>query len=347
MTIYSSQYGVTREGEDVTHFTLTNEKGYQVEVINYGCTIVAIRVPDRNGHYENIVLAYDSIEDYQSENHYTGAIIGRCANRIRNGNVKLGEQTFQLSKNENGNHLHGGFRGFDKVVWRATMVENEEGSGIDLQYLSPDGEEGYPGNLNVMVRYFLTADSLQLIYAAKSDADTIVNLTQHSYFNLNAGGNITTHQLMINAHGYLPIDHQLIPGGELIEVDGTSFDFRTFKKIGDNLGNDDPQLRIGNGYDHCFALSKNEKELSHAATIYAVYSGRKMELYTTEPGMQLYTGNGLDINSPANFKGPFAALCLETHHFPDSTNHPEFPAIVLKSGEIYRSLTVLKFSNVY
>ena len=347
MSIYSSHYGVTKKGEDVTHFTLTNDRGYQVEVINYGCTVVAIRVPDRNGNFENIVLAYDSIDDYQNENHYAGAIIGRCASRIRNGNVKLNEHNYQLSKNENGNHLHGGFRGFDKVVWQASLVENEEGCGIDFQYLSRDGEEGYPGNLNVMVRYFLTDDSLQFIYAAKCDANTIVNLTQHSYFNLNAGGNITTHQLMINAHSYLPIDHQFIPTGELIEVDGTTFDLRTFKKIGDNLDNADQQLRIANGYDHCFALSKNEKELSHAATIYAVYSGRKIELYTTEPGLQLYTGNGLELNSPANFKGPYAALCLETQQFPDSMSYPEFQTIALKADEIYRSLTVLKFSNVY
>ena len=258
----------------------------------------------------------------------------------------MGDNNFRLSQNENGNHLHGGFRGFDKVVWRASPIENEEGCGIDFQLFSPSGEEGYPGNMNIMVRYFLSEDSLQLIYAAKSDTDTIINLTQHSYFNLNAGGNILTHQLLLNANHYLPIDNYLIPTGQINPVDDTAFDFREFKKVGQDLDQGEEQLRIANGYDHCFVLDKEENELSHAATLFADYSGRKIDVFTTEPGIQLYTGNGLDINPQANFNGPYAAMCLETQHFPDTPNHQDFPTIKLNSDNIYRSLTVLKFSTV-
>ena len=345
MSIYSSHFGITKEGEDVTHFTLTSSRGYQVEVMNYGCTIVALRIPDRNGDMANIVLSYERLEDYENANHYAGGIIGRCANRIRDGRLKIGARTFQLSKNENGHHLHGGVRGFDKIVWDARLIENEEGCGIDFQYISPAGEEGYPGNLNLMVRYFLSEDSLQLIYAAICDIDTVVNLTQHAYFNLNAGGNILTHQLLIHADQFLPINDSLIPTGQIHSVDDTPFDFRKLQTIGHRLHENDQQLRTATGYDHCFVLNKSGNDLTHAATLRADYSGRKMEIYTTEPGIQLYTGNGLDFNPAANFHGPYSALCLETQHFPDSPNHAGFPTVVLPAGEMYRSLTVLKFSN--
>lgn len=344
MPVYSSQFGITKQGDEVTHFTLTNSNGYEVEVINYGCTIVALRVPDRNGELANIVLSYETLEDYENAKHYAGAIIGRYANRIKEGQFRLGANRYQVSKNENGNHLHGGFRGFDKVIWRSAVIENEEGCGIDFQYFSPAGEEGYPGNLSVMVRYFLTEDSLQFIYAATCDADSIINMTQHTYFNLNAGGNILTHHLKINADRFLPIDNQLMPTGEITPVQDTPFDFRDFQKKGKQIHDNDNQLRIANGYDHCFVLNKTNNELSHAATLFADYSGRKMEVYTTEPGIQLYTGNGLDVNPSANFNGPYSALCLETQHFPESLNNPEFPSGILLQGQVYQSKTVLKFS---
>lgn len=343
-------YGITDDGQEITEFTLTNNKGLVLKVINYGCTITSLMVPDRNGVPADIVLGFDQLEGYLQSDQSIGCVVGRYANRIAHGKFSIDEKEYQLNNNLPPHHIHGGKKGFGKVVWDATCIEEEHGSGIIFSHLSPDGHEGYPGNLQVNVRYFLSDDNtLAFEYYATADQDTIINLTQHSYFNLNGGKeNILHHELSMPADYFLPVDHLMIPTGEIQSVSGTPFDFRKAKPLGRDIDQEDPQLQIGRGYDHCWMIHPFGKELRTAATLYEKGSGRHIEVYTTEPGIQLYTANFLEESVPGKnnmVMMPRMGLCLETQHFPDSPHHPFFPSVALKVGEKYYSKTVMSFSN--
>jgi aldose 1-epimerase len=342
-------YGITPEGINVTEYTLTGKSGIGVKAINYGCTITSLLVPDRDGHLDDIVLGFNSLEGYLRSPHYIGSVIGRYANRIANGSFTIDGQVFNVANNVDPNHLHGGHKGFDKVVWNASEFQNEQGVGIDFHYLSPDGEEGFPGNLQLNIRYLLRDDdSLIISYTATTDKKTVLNFTQHSYFNLNGGlSDIRHHDLMINANQFLPIDHALIPTGEIRSVNLTPFDFSSAKSIVHDILVYDEQLQIAHGYDHNWVLNKNVKEPELAAILYDPSTGRALEILTTEPGIQLYTGNFLDDAVPGKNNasyGPHSGLCLETQHFPDSPHHPEFPSVILNPGEKFQSTTIWKFS---
>ncbi len=346
-------YGDTPEGMPVTEYTLSNIQGIEMKVINYGCTITSLIVPDRAGRIDDIVLGFDSLNGYMASTHYFGCIIGRFANRIADASFVLDGHKYSLAKNLNHHHLHGGNKGFDKVVWQSRGIENEEGVGVEFQYLSPDGEEGYPGNLSVHILYFLNQrNEITLDYRATTDKKTIINLTQHSYFNLNGGReNILRHELLINSDQFLSLDKAMIPTGELTgdfkDIPGTPFNFGIFKMIGRDIHSKDPRLQNAHGYDHMWVLDKNANELDHAATLYDPTSGRELEVYTTEPGLQLYTGNFLDDTvrgKNGSVYGPYSGLCLETQHFPDSPHHAAFPSVELKPNEEFRSKTVWKFS---
>lgn len=347
-------FGQTPEGQQVNVYTLTNANGMEVRAINYGGIILSLRVPDAEGNLEDIVLGYDTLDDYIKENPYFGAIIGRYGNRIAGGRFSIGDTTYQLATNDGSNHLHGGVRGFDKVVWNAEPFENAEGTGIIFTYTSPDGEEGYPGTLQARVTYTLTNENeLIFDYEATTDKATPVNLTQHTYFNLaGAGaGDILSHELMLNADAFTPVNNTLIPTGEIRPVEGTPFDFRNATPIGARIGASDEQLRFGLGYDHNFVIRRDagDDSLVLAARVTEPTSGRVMEVYTTEPGIQFYSGNFL--NGSLTGKGGVAyqrrtGFCLETQHFPDSPNKPDFPSTILHPGERYQSRTVYKFSVV-
>ncbi len=347
--IVKEDFGVTPNETAVEKFTLTNANGLEMCVITYGGIITSLKVPDREGNLEDIVLGYDNLQSYIDANPYFGAIVGRYGNRIADGKFSIDEIPYELAGNNNGNHLHGGLKGFDKVVWKATEVNNEVGVGLVLTYLSVDGEEGYPGNLNVTVTYMLSNDNmLEFDYQAETDKATIVNLTQHTYFNLTSmKEDILGHQLKLNAPGYLPVDSTLIPTGEIASVEGTPFDFTTMKVIGADIQSDHQQMIYGGGYDHCWVLKEDEELLSQAAILYEENSGRLIEIYTTEPGIQFYTGNFLD----GSYKGKNgvnytfrSGLCLETQHFPNSPNQDTFPTTLLKPGEKYHSTTRVSFS---
>ncbi|MBK9982953.1 MAG: galactose mutarotase [Saprospiraceae bacterium] len=342
-------YGETPEGIPVTEYTLTNIQGIEMKVINYGCTITSLIVPDRDGRPDDIVLGFDSLEGYIASIHYYGAIIGRFANRIADGRFVHDGHEYTLAKNLNHHHLHGGIKGFDKVVWQSRGFENDGGMGVEFQYLSHDGEEGYPGNVLITVNYILNHnDEIILDYKATTDKKTIINLTQHSYFNLNGGkDNILQHELLINSDHFLMIDKSMIPTSELKDVAGTPFNFEYPKMIGRDIGGHDVQLKYAHGYDHSWLLDKNADELALAATLYDPSTGRVLDVFTTEPGLQLYTGNFLDDEvkgKNGRVYGPYAGLCLETQHFPDSPHRPEFPSVELSPGEEYRSKTIWKFS---
>lgn len=344
--VASSLYGITKEGQQVIEYALINARGMEMKVINYGCTITFLKVPDRNGVLENIVLGLNSLEDYIDCKHYLGSIVGRCANRIAHGQFNLNGQQHQLSINDSDHHLHGGINGFDKVVWSAHPFENDRGSGIDFFHLSKHGDQGYPGNVSINVRYFLSHENAVIFtYTAATDQPTIINLTQHAYFNLNSGiENIKGHQLKINAQHFLPVDRTLIPTGELRDVTGSAFDFRQLKVVGKDINADDEQIDLANGYDHCWVLDKNGEVLSFAATLYEQVNGRVMDIHTSEPGIQLYTGNYLRHLTSTNEYTPYDGLCLETQHFPDSPNNALFPDVTLVPGKTYQSTTVWRFS---
>jgi aldose 1-epimerase len=350
-TILATNFGTTPSGDSATLFTLTNAAGAEVQISNFGGVIVAIKVPDRNDSLADVVLGFDALEPYFEDSPYFGALIGRYGNRIAQGKFALDGKEYTLAQNNMGNHLHGGLCGFDKVLWRAEPMEADSTVGLTLHYTSPDGEEGYPGTLRVTVTYTLTNDNeLHIGYQAATDAPTVVNLTNHSYFNLTGrgGSSILDHELMINANRFVPVDSTLIPTGELAEVAGTPFDFREPTAIGAHIEAEHQQLDYGIGYDHCWVLNKNqEDELTLAATVYEPRSGRMMEVRTTEPGVQFYSGNFLDgtLNGKdgAVYKQR-TGFCLETEHFPDSPNQPQFPTTELRPGETYRTTTVYKFS---
>lgn len=322
-------FGTTPKGEEVNQYTLTNANGIEMKVINYGGIITSLKTPDRNGNLGDIVLGYDDLQSYLELNPYFGAIVGRYGNRIAKGKFSLDDEEYSLAINNIGNHLHGGLVGFDKVLWDINSYESDKGVGLKLSYTSEDMEEGYPGNLDVVVNYFLSNDDqLEIEYEAHTDKKTVVNLTQHSYFNLKGAGNILDHSLELNASRYVPVDSTLIPTGELQLVKGSPFDFKTEKVIGVDIDSEHEQIVIGGGFDHCWVIDSSKEGLNHAASAYEPSTGRGMDVYTTEPGIQFYSGNFLD--GQAIGKGGLAytkrsGFCLETQHFPDSPNHPSFP----------------------
>jgi aldose 1-epimerase len=348
-TISRAPFGNMPDGSAVEVFTLTNAHGVEVRAINYGGIIVSLRVPDRNGRLDDVVLGYDSLEGYLRTTPYFGAIIGRYGNRIAGGRFVLDGVTYRLAANNGPNSLHGGIKGFDKVIWEANPFRGDSGVGVTFSYSSADGEEGYPGRLRVQVKYTLTGrDELIVDYDATTEKATPVNLTQHSYFNLAGDGrrDILDHELWINADGFTPVDSTLIPTGEIRPVTGTPFDFRTPTAIGARIAQDDPQLKAGGGYDHNFVLRREGAGLGHAARVVEPTTGRTLDIYTTEPGLQFYSGNFLDgsITGKAGhvYQHRFG-FCLETQHYPDSPNRQQFPSTILRPGDEYRSRTVFAF----
>ena len=347
MPIISQPFGETAEGTPIERYTLTNAHGLEAEIMTYGGTLLALRVPDRAGVFGDIVLGFDKLTPYLGEQPFLGALVGRFCNRIAGAQFTLNGTTYPLAHNDGPNHLHGGPHGFHRAIWRASERPSDEGPSLDLHYLSRDGEEGYPGNLSVTVTYTLTdQNALWISYTATTDRDTIINLTNHAYFNL-AGGDILSHELQLDATRFLPIDETLIPIGELRPVQHTPMDFTTSTVIGERISDDDEQIRRGHGYDHTWVLDKPADALGHAARVYAPESGRVLDVSTTEPGIQFYSGNMLD-GSWAGKGGTIytrnSGLCLETQHFPDSPNQPQFPSTVLRPGETYRHTTIFQFS---
>ncbi len=338
--------------DSIKLYILKNDNGMTLKVTNYGAIITSILVPDRQGKIADVTLGYNRLEDYINavDRPYFGAVVGRVGNRIANGQFTLEGETFTLAQNNGPNHLHGGTIGFDKVVWHATFEPTK--NKLQLSYLAKDKEEGYPGNLEVVVTYTLTQDNEIVVeYRAVTDRATPVNLTQHAYFNLKGEGQgtILDHELMLNASEYTPVDSTLIPTGERAQVSGTPFDFTEAKSIGRDIDASHEQLEYGLGYDHNWVLKKTgeQNELTLAAQVFEPHSGRLMEVRTTEPGIQFYTGNFLDGRLIGKSGSPYlcrGGFCLETQHFPDSPNQPHFPSIILRPGETLRSTTVFTFS---
>ena len=349
LTLKKEDFGRV-DGETVHLYTIENGHGVKVAITNYGGIITQIHVPDRNGNIEDIVLGFDNLQGYLSNHPYFGAIVGRYGNRIANGAFSINGKNFTLPINNGPNSLHGGINGFDKKVWQALEISTSSEKGVELSYLSKDGEEGYPGNLQVTVRYTLNLENeLGISYTAKTDSPTILNLTNHSYFNLRGAGNgdILGHQLKLYADQFTPVDSTLIPTGEYQNVQNGPFDFTTQKAIGKDIESEDIQIQYGGGYDHNFVLSKNSGELKSFAKVFEPKSGRVMEVFTTEPGVQFYTGNFLDGSIIGKMNKPYKkqfGFCLETQHFPDSPNHSHFPTTTLLPDEKYHSETVYKFS---
>jgi aldose 1-epimerase len=336
------------DGTAVKQFTLTNGSGAEVRAITYGAILVSIKVPDRTGRLGDVVIGHDSLDGYLTRSRFFGALVGRYGNRIGGAQFTLDGRTYTLAKNNGPNHLHGGLKGFDKVVWQGSVNKDSRGPSVSFTRTSPDGEEGYPGALAVRVTYTLTdRNEVILDYQATSDKPTIVNLTNHSYFNLSGegSGDVLGHRVSIDADAYTPVDAGQIPTGEIAPVAGTPFDFRVETPIGARIDADHEQLRIGSGYDHNFVLRRGGG-LAHAVRVVDPSSGRTMDVSTTEPGVQFYTGNKLDGSyngKSGHVYGKRSALCLETQHFPDSPNKPAFPSTVLRPGQEYRSTTVYAF----
>ena len=351
MPIKKTRFGQTNDGLMVDLYHLTNAQGMEAQITNYGATVVSLKVPDRYGKPENITLGYDSLGQYLRGGHYFGCIVGRYANRIAGGKFVLQGKEYPLAKNEGDNHLHGGIRGFDKKTWQVEKAIDGAAPVLILSYLSPDGEEGYPGTMSVTVTYRLTADNeLRIDYEAATDQPTVINLTHHAYFNLaGAGsGDILDHSLSILADRFTPVDDCLIPVGELRSVRGTPMDFTRPTGIGDRIAQDDKQLILAKGYDHNWVLNKEKGELALAARVWEPNSGRAMEVFTTEPGIQFYSGNFLDNQIYGKSDQIYVkrgGFCLETQHFPDSPNRPEFPSVVLKPGKKYQSITIYRFAH--
>ncbi len=348
MPLQQQRFGYTSSGAEVHLFTLTNRQGVTVTLMSYGAAVVSILTPDRAGVTADIALGFDSFDGYldPARNSYFGCVVGRYANRIAGGQFTLNGVTYQLATNENSNHLHGGLRGFDKVVWDFAVAEADGAASVAFSYLSPDGEENYPGNLRVDVTYTLTdANALRIYYRARSDKDTILNLTNHTYFNLSGANSILDHELLINADAFTPINAQHLPTGEIRPVAGTPFDFRQPTPIGARIHQPDEQLQLGSGYDHNFVVNGAPGELRLAAIAHDPASGRVLEVHTTEPGVQLYTGNFLNgaVGKGGRRYGRHAGFCLETQHFPDSPHHPHFPSVVLRAGDLFESRTDFVF----
>lgn len=346
-----SPFGATPDGEQVHLFTLTNANGVRARIMNYGAIVVSLEVPDKSGKLGDVVLGFDSLDGYLGEHPYFGAIVGRYGNRIAKGRFTLDSKTYSLAVNNGPNALHGGVRGFDKRVWRASSFSGGRGSGVKLTYVSPDGEEGYPGTLTAEVVYTLTnRDALRIDYSVWTDAPTVHNITNHSYFNLKDAGAspILDHEIMIRSAHLTPVDATLIPTGELMPVEGTPFDFRTPHRIGERIDADDEQIRFGGGYDHNYALERRTGGgLEHVVTVHEPTTGRVMEVRTTQPGVQFYTGNFLDGTLTGKGGTVYEkrhGFCLETQRYPDSPNQEAFPSVVLRPGETFRSTTEYRFS---
>ncbi len=350
LSISKEFYGPTDQGPGVL-YTLKNKNDVTVEITNYGGIIVSIIVPDKNGKLEDVVLGFDSLPPNTGSHPYFGALIGRYGNRIAGGKFTIDDQTYALATNNGPNHLHGGVKGFDKILWNSAEVEKDDVVGVRLTLKSKDREEGYPGNLDVTVLYTLNnADELQIDYVASTDKKTHCNLTNHTYFNLtgNAKSDVSGHEVMIKANQYTPVDATLIPTGQLADVTGTPFDFTKPMAVGARINADHQQIEYGGGYDHNFVLARKGDGLELAATVYEPTSGRFLEVFTEEPGVQFYTGNFLDgsltgKNGRVYYKR--YGFCLETQHFPNSPNEPDFPSTLLEPGERYETSTMYRFST--
>jgi len=343
----------TKEGTPVELYTLRNAKGMEAKITNYGGIVVSLKVPDRAGQFGDVVLGFDALDGYLSpeyakSNPYFGALIGRYGNRIGKAKFSLGGKEYKLAANNGVNHLHGGVKGYDKVLWEARALSGEE-PALELHYLSKDGEGGYPGNLDIKAVYTITNDNcLRVDFTATTDKETVANLTHHSYFNLAGKGDILGHEVMINSDKTTPVDSGLIPTGELRPVKGTPFDFNTPTTIGARIGQDNEQLKFGKGYDHNWVINKNAGELALMARVYEPTSGRVLEVLSTEPALQFYSGNFLDgsLKGKGGWIYQFRnGFCMEPQHYPDSPNKPKFPSTVLKPGETYKNTIIYRFST--
>ena len=347
MKVECQGWGETPDGRGVQLYSVVNGHGAEAQITNYGGILVSLSMPDKDGRLDDVVLGYDSLPEYVDDLSYLGCIVGRYANRIAGGRFTLNGVEHVLTANERWNHLHGGIKGFSKVVWGAEAVEREGSAGVALSYLSRDGEEGYPGNLKAEVTYLLTEeDELRIEYEASTDRDTVVNLSHHSYFNLAGGGDVMDHVLTLFADRFTPVDGELIPTGELRSVEETPMDFREPTTIGERIDVDYGQLELAGGYDQNWVLDREGPGLSLAARVHHPGTGRYMEMSTAEPGVQFYSGNQLPSHIPGKGErryGPRHGLCLEAQHFPDSPNRPEFPSTVLRKDETYRQTTVYRF----
>jgi len=349
MRITGKPFGSVK-GREVFLYTLVNNNGMKAEITNYGGIIVSLYAPDREGNLKDITLGFDNLEDYTGPHPFFGAIIGRHANRLEDASFTLNGVFYRLNPNEGKNQLHGGLEGFDKKVWSSEIIGDSGQESLRLKYLSPDMEENYPGSLDVTVTYTLNdKNELVIDYHAVSDKDTVVNLTNHAYFNLSGhdSGTIYNHQLMINARRFTPIDDACLPTGEIRDVAGTPFDFTSMKSVGKGLLEcmDDEQMRFGSGYDHNFVLDVSGKAPEKAAELYDPQSGRVMEVYTTKPGVQFYSGNHINVpkGKGGAVYGKHTGLCLETQFFPNSMKHTHFPSPILRAGEVYHHITIYKF----
>lgn len=347
MNVSKEAFGKTRDGAAVDLYTLSNDNGVTVKITNYGGIITHLITPDKNGKAGDITLGYDTLDGYLDFTPYFGAITGRFANRIGKARFNLAGRQYLLAQNNGKNHLHGGLIGFDKVVWDARSFRTPSAVGVKLSYLSKDGEEGYPGNLSVAVTYSLNnQNALKIDYHATTDATTVLNLTNHAYFNLAGKGDVLGHVVMINGDAYTPTDAEQIPTGEVHSVAGTPLDFRTPTPIGARIDANFEALKFGQGYDHNWVVNGKAGQLRQAALVSEPTSGRTMEVLTTQPAIQLYTGNVLDgrAQGKGHTYGKRSGFCLETQHYPDGPNQPHFPSTVLKSGEVYHEVTVFRFA---
>lgn len=349
--IISEPFGQAPDGTPVELFTITNANGLSTQITNYGGIITTLQVPDRDGNMDDIVLGYYTLEQYLENSPHFGSLVGRFGNRIAKGAFSLDGVDYKLALNNGPNHLHGGLEGFDKKVWTPEIVTYDDAAGIKLSYTSPDGEEGYPGKLTVVATYLLNDNNeLSLSFHATSDKKTILNLTHHSYFNLKGHGNgdILDHEIKFNSSEIVPIDNTSIPLGPLMNVEGTPFDFQSFKQVGKEINSDHIQIKNGGGYDHSFVVENYDSKLKMACQIKESSSGRIMEVWTTEPAVQFYTGNFLDgsiTGKDGKVYNKRYGFCLEAHHYPDSPNQPEYPTTILDLGETYTQTTIYKFTT--
>ena len=349
--IQKQHWGTLGSGETIDLYTLRNESGIEARITNFGGHLASLKTPDRQGEFGDIVLGFDTLEGYTRKNPFFGALVGRYANRIAHGEFRLNGKKYTLARNNGENSLHGGLRGFDKVAWQARDIDSRAGRALELKYLSKDGEEGYPGNLQVTVRYALSdANELEIDYTATTDKPTVLNLTNHSYFDLSGtfAGDVVDCIVTINADRFTPVNAHLIPTGELRPVDETPFDFRKPTKIAARIDQKDEQLGFGEGYDHNYVLNRSGGAPTLAAVAHHPRSGRVLEVFTTQPGMQFYTGNHLDGSVSGKsgvVYGLRSGMCFETQHFPDSPNQPQFPSTELAPGEQYQHTTVFRFTT--
>jgi len=350
MEIKKEVYGILQDGREVYLFTLKISDGSELKLTNFGATVVSLKVPDRKGKMENVILGFKDLKDYENIRHFYGAIVGRWGNRIDKGKFTLNGQEYTLATNDGENHLHGGIIGFDRILWDYEELVYKDLPAVKFSYLSKDGEEGYPGNLKLSVIYtYSEQNELGIYYEMTTDQSTVKNVTNHSYFNLSGDvkDDILNHDLVLNADNFLPVVAGLIPTGEIKSVKGTPMDFTYPHKIGERINQDDEQLKYGLGYDHCWVINVSDDGLNNAGYIYDSTSGRRMDIYTTEPAIQFYSGNFMDGSDIGHEGLPYNyrfAMCLETQHYPDSPNQKDFPTTVLNPGEVYKSTTIYKFS---